>query len=1073
MREKCTKKTRRPGPGTRRAPNGPFAWCLALLLLAPLFPALAQTRQVTGKVVTAADGSGLPGVNVIAKGTTNGTTTGSDGTYRLSLNEAADAVLVFSFVGYVPREVVVGNQSVIDVSLAEDVTTLREVVVTSLGIAREKASLGYATQSVQGEDLTTAREVNVINSLQGRVAGMQISQSATGVGGSSRIVLRGVSSLTGTDNRALIVVDGIPMDDTNHRTPGRFGGIDYGSGISTLNPDDIESIDVLKGPNAAALYGERAAAGVIMITTKKGSARKGLGVSWNSNVTFENPLVLPEFQNEYGQGVGGQLPVAADGVPTIPRNIESSWGPRMEGQVVRDWTGQDRPYSPQPDNIRDFFRTGSTYTNTVGVTGGNEKATMRLSLSSLNNKGILPNSRLDRLIVNLRTTANITDKLSADAKITYTRQNSFNRPNLTDNPDNPVYGFIYMPRSIRLDDLRGYEDALGNPVTWAQTGVDLSNGYLTSRRQNPFWSVYKNTNEDVMNRLMGFVLLKYDFTNWLSLQGRVGTDYYTQRIEERTATRTLFESSRDRGKYVLTTHSVQETNADFLLAANGRLFPNLGISGNVGGNIRYRNNEEVGAQTSGLNIPNLFTISNGAAQVPLYGISELQTNSLYAAAQLNYHDYLYLDLTARNDWASTLPRENWSYFYPSANLSFVLTDALDLKSTPLSFAKLRASVAQVGGAAQPYQLDLNYTLGLPHAGQGTSTIRNQLPLAGLKPQITRAIEFGGDIRFLQGRVGLDVAWYKKNTFNQIFTPPISAAAGFTSTVINAGNVQNAGVEVTLNLSPVRMENSLRWDVSVNWARNRSRIVSTGSGVDNFFIGNDRNVTVAASPDRPFGDFRGRGFQRDPDGRVIVDAQGLPLIATQDVVIGNYLPDWFGGINNVLTYKGFRMNFLFDMRKGGDILSLSNIFASENGNARATLAGRADWYAGTGGVLVNGVVRNADGTFTENATYVDPEAYWRRISTQNGAVAEAFVYSGTFIKFREFSFGYTFSRTQLKKLPVSALTLSLVGRNLALLRKHTPGFDPDVAGYNNTNVQGVESASFPSTRSYGINLNVSF
>jgi hypothetical protein len=630
-----------------------------------------------------------------------------------------------------------------------------------------------------------------------------------------------------------------------------------------------------------------------------------------------------------------------------------------------------------------------------------------------------------------------------------------------------------MPRSIRLDDLRTYQDVNGNPVTWAQTGVDPSNGYLTSRRQNPFWSVYKNTNEDLMNRIMGFVLLKYDFTKWLSLQGRVGTDYYTHRIEERTATRTLFESSRDRAKYVLTTHSVQETNADLLLAANHQLFPSLAISGTVGGNIRYRKNEEVGAQTAGLNLPDLFTISNGAAPVPLYGIFELQTNSVYAAAQANFRNFLYLDLTARNDWASTLPRDNWSYFYPSANLSFVLTEAFNLNTTPLSFAKLRASLAQVGGAAQPYQLALNYGLGLPHAGQGTATIRTQLPLAGLKPQITQALEFGGDIRFLQDRIGLDVSWYKKNTFNQIFTPPISATSGFTSSVINAGNVQNSGVEVMLNLSPVRLQNSLRWDVSLNWARNRSRIISTGAGVDNFFIGNDRNVTVAASPDRPFGDFRGRGFQRTPEGRIVVDAQGLPLIATQDVVIGNYLPDWFGGINNVLSYKGFRMNFLFDMRKGGDILSLSNIFASENGNAEATLAGRAEWYAGTGGILVNGVMQNADGTQTENTTYVDPESYWRRIATQNGAVAEAFVFSGTFIKFRELSLGYTFSRAQLSKLPVSSLTLSLVGRNLALLRKHTPGFDPDVVGYNNTNVQGIESASFPSTRSYGLNLNVSF
>jgi TonB-linked SusC/RagA family outer membrane protein len=1042
------------------------------LWLATCGAALAQSRMVSGTVVAAEDQARLPGVSILLKGSTLGTVTDVNGDFQLRV-PAEGGTLVFSFVGYITQEVPLGTQSRVNITLSTDTKTLKEVVVTSLGIEREKESLGYAVQSVKGEDLTLAREVNVVNSLQGRVPGMQLSQSASGPGGSTRIVLRGANSLAGTDNNALIVVDGVPMDNSNNRTPGRFGGIDYGTGISLINPDDVERVDVLTGPNAAALYGERAASGVIMITTKKGNARKGLGVQFTSNATFERPLVLPDFQNEYGQGVGGVLPTGADGVVNIPRNIESSWGPRMTGQQVRDWTGQVRPYEAQPDNIRDFFQTGQTYNNNLALNAGNEKATVRFSVGSMNNRGIMPNSSLDRLNFNVRSTAQLTKRLSIDVKANYIRQNSFNRPNLTDNPDNPVYGFLYMPRSIRLDDLRTFEDPNGNPVTWAATGVDPANGFLTSRRQNPFWSVYKNTNEDLMNRIITFASVKYQFTDWLNLQLRGGTDYYNHRMEERTATRTLFESSRDRAKYVLTNHNVTETNLDFLLTFNKKIGETISISATGGGNMRISKFEEVGAQTAGLNVPNLFTIANGAAPVPLYGISERRVNSLYASGQVKYRNYLFLDLTARNDWASTLPRTNWSYFYPSASLSFVLTEALKLDQKIVSYGKLRASIAQVGGAAQPYQLALNYGLGLPHAGQGVATIRTQLPNVDLKPQITQAIELGADVRFWEDRVGLDLTWYKKNTFNQIFQPPISATSGFTSTVINAGNVQNQGWEVALKLTPLNIENGLRWDVQVNYTRNRSKIVSTGAGIDNFFIGNDRNVTVAASPDRPFGDFRGRGFQRDPEGRIIVDAQGLPLIATQDVVIGNYLPLWQGGLNNIVTWKGFRANVLIDTRQGGDILSLSNIFASENGNASQTLAGRAEWYAGTGGILVDGVVRNADGSFAANTRFVDPEAYWRRISTQNGAVAEAFVYSATFVKLREVTLGYTFTKQQLGKLPFTALNVSLVGRNLALLVSSLPGFDPDISSYNTSNVQGIESAAFPSTRSFGINLSASF
>ena len=1035
-----------------------------------IITAKAQNLNLKGRLIDASTSEGIPGAAIKVVDGKVFAITGENGSYTISV-PSSTTQLEIKMLGYLTKIISVADIKNQEIQISPDTKNLNEVVVTALGIERNKRSLGYATQTIKGEDLSTAKEVNVLNSLQGRVAGAQISQSATGAGGSSRVILRGVNSLTGTDNNALIVVDGVPLDNSNVRAPGRFGGIDYGSGISAINPDDIESINILKGPNAAALFGERASAGAIMITTKKGSSQ-GFGVTLNSNTTFENPLVYPDFQNEFGQGVGGVHPIDVGGQAFIPRNIETSWGPRMNGQLVRDWTGVVKPFNAQPDNISGFYETGKTYNNVLALQSGNEKTQTRFSIGQLNNSGIMPNSTLSRTSLSLRTNANITSKFSVDGKFNYVYQKSFNRPNLTDNPDNPVSSFNYMPRSINLDDLRTYEDANGNPVTWAQTGVDAATGFLTSRRQNPFWSVYKNTNEDAVNRMVGLLALKYQINSWLSFQVRSGLDYSLQRIEERTATRTLFESSRDRAKYVITSHSVLESNSDFLFAAKKDINKDITFSGTLGGNIRYFKTEEIGAQTSGLNVANLFTIANGVAAVPLYGFRELQTNSLYGGAQFGYKNYLYLDITGRNDWSSTLSKQNRSFFYPSANLSFVVTDALKIDSKILSYAKLRASVAEVGGAASPYQTAFNYALGLPHNNQGTAFISSQLPFTDLKPQITRAIEFGGEVKFLENRLGLDLTYYKKNTKNQIFTPPISATSGFSSSLINAGNVQNSGVEILLNATPILTPSNFKWDISFNWAANRSKIVATTGGIDNFFIGNDRDITIAASPDRPFGDFRGRKFKRNSSGQILVGADGLPFRNDFDEVIGNYLPDWTGGMINTFSFKNFRLSFLIDTRQGGEIFSLTNVLASSNGNAKATLEGRDAWYAGTGGYLVNGVVDNGSGSFTQNTKFVNPQDYWTKVAAPGSAIAEAFVYDASFIKFRELTLGYTIPKKWIAKSFIKAASFSLVGRNLFLIQSSTPGFDPDVASYGIGNVQSIENSAFPSTRSYGFNLNIS-
>ena len=1046
---------------------------LIFLLLFSMISSLWAQEEiaVSGRVVSTDDGGPMPGVSVYVKGTTIGTVTDVEGYFKLDVQNTDD-ILVFSFVGYTTEEVPIGNQTFFDVNLSPDIFELQTIVVTALGIEREQKALGYTAQQIDGEQLNVAKEINVVNSLSGKVAGVFVNQAGTGPGGTSNVVIRGFASLNPTvdaSNAPLYVIDGVPM--TNPQGGGaQFGGIDLGDGISNLNPDDIESMNVLKGASATALYGSRGQNGVIMITTKKGTKRKGIGVDVSSSVMFEQPLVLPEFQNQFGRGSGGNFPVDNNG--NFSDNARVSWGERMLGQTEVDgntlvnWTGQPTPYASQEDNISDFFRTGKTFINSVTLSGGNEKSQGILSISNLQNEGIMPNSELDRTTVNLRISHKLSDKLSFDGKINYIRQEVFNRPNLALSPDNPMNSLIQMPRSIRLDDLRDFRNPDGSARVYTNaTGTDFW--------QNPYWAVNLNTNSDNRDRIIGFVSVKYDFTDWLSLQLRSGRDFFNDRREFRNATGTIYRTTPDKAYYSVTDARFSETNSDFLLAFNPAPKGDFSFSGMVGGNLLKIESESLNNVGLGLNVPDFFVIQNAQSVQTTEGRSVREIHSLYGSAQVDYKNMIFLELTARNDWSSTLPPDEWSYFYPSASASVVFTDLFEMDDDILSFGKLRASVAGVGNDTQPHQLDLVYFVNaLSHDGQSFGQLVPTRPPIDLKPEFTTSYEFGVDLAFFQGRLNLDATYYNAGTRNQIYATPGSKPSGFDDALINGGLVRNQGVELMLS-GKILKQDDWAWNSMINFARNRSNVEELSDEVTTipYETFDQFGVRIQAEVGDPFGNiYADRSYLRDPEtGQRIIGDNGLPIPdpSGELVKIGNFQPDWFAGITNTVTYKSLSLSFLVDIRKGGDIFSFSNSVAADNGNAEFTLDQRAEWYAGAGGFIAEGI--REDGS--PNTEEVDPQAYWQFVGGQGAAFAEEFLYDGSFVKLRELTLGYQLPQKLLEKTVFKNVRLSFVGRNLFFIHKNTPGFDPE-ATFNSGKSQGIEAFAFPSTRSFGFNLNLS-
>ncbi|WP_158857496.1 SusC/RagA family TonB-linked outer membrane protein [Lunatibacter salilacus] len=1022
-------------------------------------PLLAQGRSVTGKVLDE-NNDPIPGASVLIKGTTRGAATDLDGEFSVTLL-GEENVLEISFIGYDKKEVVVGNQTAVTVSLVSDAQALSEVVVTAFGMEREKKALGYSTQSIDGSALADARQGNIANNLSGRVAGVQINSNSM-PGSGSHIVIRGSSSVAG-NNQPLIVVDGVPIEQTDGRR--------YGGGLSEINPDNIKEINVLKGATAAALYGSRAANGVIMVTTKDGSGTKGIGVEINSNTTFDRPLVSPNFQNTYGGGAGyrtwyvdGRNGFDADGIRGTA-GVDESWGAPMDGRLVPLWySAPDRvALLPQPNNWDEFWETGQSTQNNIAVSGANDKGNFRLSIGRLDQTSIMHNNDFYRNNFKFNSGYNFTDKLSVTLSAEYVKSGSNNR-NYTASQD-----FIWAHRHTDYEKLRNWDQYYEIQRATFRPGDDYP--YANWQHEyfsNPFFFQDRYTNANEKDRLVGNIAATYKFNDALSLMVRSGTDFWSDSRTNVTSVERTKNSVRILGAYTQNNMVSQETNSDFILSYNKTIASKFSINAQAGAINRTNDYSMNMVNVRELTIDGLYNLGNYASPVvPSSEIRKQVVNSVFGAAQFGYNNSIFLDITGRNDWSSTLPIDANSFFYPSVALSAVLTDMFDIQSKFLSFAKLRGSVAQVGNDADPYQLRQVFAAqGLWAGTTPTYAAAPQIANRNLKPEITTGQEVGLDVRFLNGRIGLDLTYYHQATTNQILAVTISTASGYQSQVLNAGKITNQGVEAMLTGSILQNRGGLNWDVAVNFSRNRNLVVELAEGLENYTLGSQNSVTSEARIGEPYGTFYGRRYLRSPEGEIVY-SNGLPQLEAGTFNLGNIQPDWIGGVSNTFMYRNFSFGTLIDIRMGGDIFDVGTGLARKTGMYEETAIGREEGVIGAG-VKNVGTVENP--SYVSNDVIIPAATFWNATNPRN--YHEAGIFDGSFVKLREVTFGYSFPQSLLSKTFIQSVRLSLVGRNLAILHRNHPHMDPEV-DMKGGNAQGFSYGEQPSTRNVGFNVNLTF
>lgn len=1009
-------------------------------------PVVSQQRNLTG-VVKDKSGETIPGANILVKGTANGVVTDMDGNYTISI-PGNQAILVVSFIGYKTQEFPVGKNTSLDVILSSTVEQLDEVVVTALGIKREKKALGYAMQEIKTDALSENRSESVANMLQGKVAGVQISQSGTGMGGSTRVIMRGLNSLSG-NNQPLWVVDGIPISDGVPEQPNEWGGTDYSGAASDINPDDIESISVLKGANAAALYGSRAQNGAIIVTTKKGKAGQPLSIEYNGNVNFSQVYNPYDYQNVYSQGTGGKYDSGAKG----------SWGEEMSGagSPVPNWRNtiyhdsdyKDYVLSPQSDYITDFYRTGVNYNNTLTATAGGEHTATRLSFTDSRNQGITPSHQLNRQYYDLNSS--FTSKyIDLGAKVNFMRQKGMHRPGQGE------YGvmtqLVKMPRGIRMQDLVDPVGKDGYLVNWSGPSNEYRNPYSMTMPENG--------NDDTRNRLIGQLSATAKFTDYLKLTGRVGLDWYN---DQRKVYSGVIQPSSTASQYNTSQSTNEEFNADAILNFN-KTFGDFNVNVNLGAATMTIKANSLSGSAGLLYIPGLMALSNGQSQEVSEYFSKKRTNSLFGNASVGFRSMVYLDVTGRNDWSSTLPSTNWSYFYPSVSLSGIISEMVKLPEQ-ISFLKVRGSLAKVGNDTQAYRLQNMYYLGRTIKSVVNASIPNSdnkaaLALADLRPEETTSWEAGLELRMFNGRLGLDGTYYKSSTVNQILSVGMPISSGYTSKFINAGKMSSHGVEIMLNGTPIQTKD-WQWDINVNWGTNTTECIELDPEVKRFELGTTRIGKVVVDEGRKFGEIVGKAFKRDDQGRILVDDNGLPLSET-DQIIGNMLPKWTGSVGTTLRFRNLTFNALIDIRHGGDFISMTDNYASQTGTSAKTVDMRKE------GMLVDGIVQS---TGAQNTLRVSAEDYFATIGGPGG-VSEAFMYDASYVKMRELSVGYILPSIWLKNLPIQSVKISAVGRDLFFFHKNAP-VNPEGAFSREDYAQAFEFASLPPTRSFGFTLNVKF
>ncbi|HEX2969784.1 MAG TPA: SusC/RagA family TonB-linked outer membrane protein [Bacteroidales bacterium] len=1095
-------------------------YLLFLFLLTTSLILTAQTRIITGTVTGSEDSKPVTGCTVQIKGTTTGILTDTDGKYSLSVPQNATS-LTFSYIGMKSQDVVIGEHSVIDVILQPDIVGLSEVVVTALGISREKKSLGYATQQVTGDAIATVKTSNFMNSLSGKLSGVVIKRNQN-LGGSTNVIVRGSKSFQNT-NQVLYVVDGVPINNNigSYSTQNTGGvGYDYGNTAGDINPEDIESINVLKGSSAAALYGSRASGGVIMITTKRGKeGKEGVGISINSNVTVSSidKSTFPTYQDQYGAGYGQYYgpdgdawfesrtasgnrttsdPVNDPLVDWVPTTEDASYGAKFDGHQVWGWYSvdpespwymQSKPWLPAKNGPITFFETPVTFSNSVAIDKTFTDGSLRLSYNNYNTKGLMPNSKLNKDNFLINGSWNISKRLTATASANFIRQNATGR-NSTGYNDNILTNMRqWAETNLDYKDQLAAYNATQRNLTWNYNSA-LNYPIYTD---NPYFQRYKNYETDTRSRTIGYMTITYKIFDWLDVFGRAAVDTYDEFQEERRAVGSVaaeFGVSRARQKsgYLRRDNTFSEYNFDIMLNFRKNLTESLNLNGFIGANERRTNSSGFTNSTNGgLSVPDIYSIQNSLSPLPYptETISKVGVRSQFASISLGYRNLLYLDATARQDYASTLPETNNRYFYPSVTTAVIFSELL--KQEWLSFGKVRLNYAQVGNLAGYDQLIDTYVVNTPMNGAN-----NQLPKTkknpDLKNESTNSLEAGLEASFFKNRIGMDLAVYKTNSIDQIMPVLVSQTSGYQYLMVNSGEIENKGIELMLNATPV-LKGSFRWDVAVNWGMNRSKVLSLYPGLSNLLLGSFQGgVTLNAAIGEPYGAIKGSDYTYDNDGNKIISAiTGLPVKSkTSSEIIGNVNPDWNGGISNTLTYKNLALSFLIDIQQGGDVFSLDMYYGMSSGLYPETVIKNdlgnpvrdpVTDDETSGGYIIKGVnvVRESDGTIissTPNTTRVDATT-----SDGWGYAVEpdrAFIYDASYVKLREVNLYYSIPSGILKNTFIKGASLGITGSNLWILHKNLPYADPE-SGLSAGNIQGYSIGSLPGTRDFSFNVKINF
>jgi TonB-linked SusC/RagA family outer membrane protein len=1053
-----------------------YAWiCILLISIgvkAQETKPLIQSK-LEGIVIDAVTKEPVIGASINIKGTTHGVQTDFDGKFYFQTGQKFPYTLIVSFLGYKRLETVVDKNSVV-IELTQEQNALSEVVVTALGISKEKKSLGYTTQALKGKELSDTKETNFLNSLTGKLAGVRITNSQ-GDMGSSRIIIRGETSIGG-NNQPLFVVDGVPVDNSQL---GSVGGAtrDFKNAIADINPQDIETLTVLKGPNAAALYGSRAAHGVVLITTKSGKNQKGLGITFNTGITISQVATLPSFQNSFGQGSNGKFSYVDGKGGGVNDGVDESWGPKLDGRLIPQFysNGVAVPFVAHPDNVKDFFNTGLTFDNSISVAKSDDKSDFRLGVNNQKQTGVVPNSEVNKTNFTINTNYQISKGIKVGVNANYIVTDA---PALPGGPSgNRAAGvmlqFLWFGRQVDTEQLRNNRD-----VNW-------NNSYYS----NPYWNAYYNTTSQQRNRIIGDVHLDAKLAEGLNFKFRTGVDYYNDRRKYEIKYGT---NGTPFGSYAEDAYTVNEQNTEGIFTYTKKLNDDFSLDALAGFNIRNHSDANNYQKAPRLAVPDLYNLTN--SRDPLTSsnsLSRLRVYSAYASAQVGYKNYAYLNLTARNDWSSTLPSSNRSYFYPSINGSLILSEALNLKSNTLDFLKIRGGWSEVGNDADPYQLSTVYNYQTAFDGNPIQTSSQKKLNENLKPETTRSTEVGLEASFWKNRLHFDAAYYDTNSLDQILEIKTTTASGYNSQLINAGKINNHGIEVQLDGNPIQTDD-FKWNVGVNYSKNVSKveILDYDKQIQNYTIASSGGVDVLASVGQAYGALYGTAYLRDASGNIVVGANGLPKADPTKKVLGHYTPDYLAGITNTLTYKNIELSFLVDASVGGEIFSGTNRTGNYTGVLAQTLPGRdaangglSYYNVGTtktlipAGASAPGGLEVFDDGMIFKGVYADGSPNTSVLSAQeyykaSYNISEAYIYSSTFVKLREVKLAYNFNKSFVKRLGLAGASITAVGRNLFFIYKDAPNIDPETA-FNIGNGQGLESLALPTTRNFSLNVNLKF